>query len=477
MSNWVTLTSTLPLRAQAACVTLRPVAAAGSTAPMHQLVTEILRDLVRMDTTNPPGNELACARYLADLLTPAGIEARIIEPAPGRGNLIARWRGAGESRPLMLMGHLDVVAADAHEWKRPPFEGTIEHRYLWGRGATDNKQMVAIAAAILLALAGEGRRLKRDIVLAATADEEKGGRYGMGWLAQREPEILQVACALNEGGGSAMRVGERLFYTCQTAEKGVCRTVWTARSASGHASQPRRDLATFKLARALAQLGDGHLGGRVIDTMRRAVTTIATEQSAAQGRQVDDLLAQGRIEEALGEAGFSSENAALCRALFYDTASPTVLAAGDLDRINVIPSAAQAYVDGRILPGETMQGFVARLQGLAGDEVAVELHENQFSPGLESPADAPIVDVIRQVIAERADGAAVVPWQCAGSTDAKHLIPRGVPVYGFIPAKPPPEGAMAGGAHAVDEGIWLESLAFGYEVLYDVTRRYGEQSD
>ncbi len=445
--------------------------------PTYPRVIEILQALVRMDTTNPPGNEIACARYLADLLAPAGIETRIIEPAPGRGNLIARWRGTGEARPLMLMGHLDVVAADPEAWSHPPFEAEIRDGVLWGRGSTDNKQMVAYGAAILLRLAAEGRRLKRDVILAATADEEKGGRWGMGWLAQNEPEILEPACALNEGAGSAMRVGERTFFTIQTAEKGVCRTVWTAQAASGHASQPRYDLATYRLARALARLGDGHLEGRAIETMRRALVTIAESHSAPRGHKVDGLLARGRIEEALIEAGLSPEGAARNRALFYNTVSPTVLAAGDLDRINVIPATAQAYLDGRILPGQTLQGFLAHLQELAGDEVTVELHQGQYSPGLESSPDAPIVDVIGAVIAEEVAGAQVVPWQCAGSTDAKHLIPRGVPVYGFIPALPQPEAVRTGGAHAVDEGLWLESLAFGYETLWEITCRYGEMGE
>ncbi len=440
-------------------------------------VTDILQRLVRMDTTNPPGNEMECVRYLAELLEPAGIETQIIEPAPGRGNLLARLRGSGEAKPFMLMGHLDVVAADAEDWTHPPFDGVIQDGCLWGRGSTDNKQMVAMATMILLTLAREGRTLKRDIILAATADEEKGGTYGMGWLARNRPELLEVACALNEGAGSPMKVGDRYFYTCQTAEKGVCRTVWSARSAAGHASQPRQDLATWQLARALTRLGDGHLGGRVIETMRRALVTIAETHSAARGQKVTRLLAKGRIEEALSETGFSAESAARNRALFYDTVSPTILEAGHLDRINVIPSVAQAYLDGRILPGETQQGFIARQQEIVGGEIVVALHENQYSPGLESPADAPIMDVIRSVIAEHANGAMVIPWQCAGSTDAKHLIPRGVPVYGFIPAKPLPEGLTAGGAHAVDEGIWLESLSFGYEVLYEITCRYGDQDD
>jgi len=438
----------------------------------QERVLGILQDLVRIDTTNPPGNEMACVDYLVQLLQRAGVETRVMEPSPGRGNLIARVRGSGARRPLMLMGHLDVVAAVESGWKHPPFAGVLEDGYLWGRGTTDNKHMVAIAATILMALAEGQVRLSRDVLLAATADEEHGGRWGMAWLAEHDPEIRTVDCALNEGGGEALRVRDHLFYTCQTAEKGICRTVWQAHSAGGHASRPRTDMSTLALARALARLGDGHMGGRVIETMRRALEDIAATTSDDCAVRVQWLLDQGAIEQALQEAGFSQEEAARTRTLFYDTTSPTVLRAGDAEHLNVIPAISEALLDGRILPGQTARGYMAQLQALAGDEVTVTLHDHDYTPGLESSPSSPIMDVIAAVIAEQSPGATVIPWQCAGSTDAKHLIPRGVPVYGFVPALPPRGDQMDGGAHAVNERISLESLYFGYRVLYDIVTRY-----
>jgi acetylornithine deacetylase/succinyl-diaminopimelate desuccinylase-like protein len=324
----------------------------------------------------------------------------------------------------------------------------------------------------MIALAEQGVRLSRDVILAATADEEHGGTYGMGWLAQHDPEVLQVACALNEGGGSAIEIGGRLFYTCQTAEKGICRTVWTAQGDSGHASQPRDSMATLRLARALGELGDGHVHGRAVETMRSALLSIAGSFSSDRAARVAAFLDQGQIEGALSETGFSPADIPHVRSLFYDTVSPTVLAAGDVDRINVIPAVARAYLDGRILPGQTSQGFVQQLRELAGDEIHISLHERAFTPGLESATDAPILSVISQVIAEQCPGASVVPWQCPGSTDAKHLIPRGVPVYGFVPSMPLPEGRSGGGAHSVNERIDLENLYFGYQVLYEVVRKF-----
>ncbi|MGI6368130.1 MAG: M20/M25/M40 family metallo-hydrolase [Anaerolineae bacterium] len=442
------------------------------TPAIRTQLVSLLSDLVRIDTTNPPGNELACAQYLAPLLQTAGVETRIVEPQPGRGSLIARLRSGSTAKPLMLMGHLDVVAAAADNWDRPPFAGLVEGDYLWGRGSTDNKQMVAISALILMALARSGIPLKRDVLLAATADEEQGGRWGMGWLARNDPEIQGVECAINEGGGDALLVGDRLFYTCQTAEKGVCRTVWTARSASGHASRPRPDMSTFLLARAVGRLEDGHLGVRVIETMHKALTTIAGTFSAGRAERVAQLLDTGAVEQALIETGFSPEQASQNRVLFCDTISPTVFRAGATEQLNVIPDTARAWFDGRLLPGETRNGFISRLQQLVGDLVTVDLFEDDYSPGLESPSDAPIVDVMRQVIADQCAGSSLVPWQCGGSTDAKHLIPRGVPVYGFVPSMPLPPGEGGSGAHGNNEKLWLDNLYFGYRVLYDVVTRF-----
>ncbi len=438
-------------------------------------VVDVLRHLVRIDTTNPPGNEIEAARYLARLLNPAGIETRIVEPAPGRGNLIARLRSAGQGKPLLLMGHLDVVSANAREWRYPPFAAEIHDGFIWGRGTTDMKDMIAISATIMLALASMKRALKRDIVLMATADEEHGGRYGMAWLAERMPEILDVACALNEGGGNAIKVGDRSFYAYQSAEKGLCRTVWTARAKGGHGSHPRQNIATSKLCQALCRLGDGYLQGKAIATMRTSVHTIAATQSPQAAERACQLLGQGHIEEALTTAGFDNEGIDHYRPLFYDTASITGLRAGDPQSINVIPATATAYVDGRILPGQTRDGFLKLLRQAAGDEVEIEVYQEQYGMGLESHGNTPIVDIMAAVIAERCNGAQVIPWQCAGATDARHVIPLGVPVYGFVPARPLPEGIEDAGAHADNERLWIENLTFALDVLYDIVYRFCTQ--
>jgi len=435
------------------------------------LVVDVLRDLVRMDTSNPPGNETEAAHYLAELLSPAGIDTRVIESEPGRGNLVARLRGSGEAAPLMFMGHLDVVAADPVEWEHHPFEADIHDGFVWGRGATDMKNMVAACAVTMLALAATKSTFRRDTLFVATADEERGGRMGMGWLAQHMPELFDVGCAINEGGGGTFRADGRLYYTCQTAEKGVCRTVWRASCSGGHGAYPRDDLATVVLSRAVSRIGDGHLGGRVTDTMAGALLTIAADQGDARRERTAQLVGAGRIEEALRQVRLDDKDAARARSLFYDTVSVTGLRAGDPGSINVIPPTAMAYVDGRILPGQTTDGLIAEIRERIGSDVEIEVYNGQYSAGLEASADAPIFRIISQVMDERAH-ARVVPWMCAGSTDAKHLVDLGVPVYGFAPTLPLPEGVEGAGAHAVDERVWVESLPFMVRVLYDIAYRY-----
>lgn len=450
----------------------------GLSGAARQQALDILRDLVRIDTTNPPGNETAGARYLADLFAPfERIEARVVESEPNRGSLIARLRGTGEAPALMLMGHLDVVAANGDDWLHPPFGAEIHDGFVWGRGTTDMKQMLAVCTVVMLTLAQSERPLKRDLLLLATADEEQGGRRGMGWLTREMPELFEdVDCALNEGGGHAIRVGGRLFFTCQSAVKGVCRTVWTAKAKGGHGAYPRPDMATIKLARALCRLGSGYLNNRVIETMSLALRKIASTQADRLAQRVEKLLEGGHIRKALAAAGFSAQDIERYWPLFCDTVSVTGLRAGSPHSLNIVPPTALAYADGRILPGQTRDGFLQALRAAIGDGVDIALYHGQYAPGLESSTHHPILSTIAGAVNTHCPGAAVIPWQCAGSTDAKHLAPLGVPVYGFVPAPLLPDGVEMAGAHANDERLWIENLYFALSVLYDVVHRYCTQA-
>lgn len=436
------------------------------------LALEILRDLVRIDSSNPPGNELAAAIYLQKRLEPYHLETHLFETAPQRGNLVARLAGSGEAKPLLLLGHLDVVPANGQDWLHPPFAAEVHDGMVWGRGTTDMKQMLAVSTVILLVLSRLGYKLKRDLVLVAAADEEQGSACGMDWLVHNAPELLVAEGALNEGGGSCFVIGGHPFYTCQVAEKGICRTQWIAYGKDGHGSQPSANISTLKLSRALVSLGDGHIRSGVVATMRDALSQIACQRSASAAEQVAQLLTQNRIEEALIAAGFDNPTMRATRPLFYDTAAATALRAGDPQAINVIPSHASAFVDGRILPGQTQEGFIQALRQRCGQELEIELYDNQFNSGQELSSSTLLLKTIAQVISSRCQGASVVPWMCTGATDARQLAALGIPVYGFVPAMPLPEGVQEVGPHAVNERLWLKNLSFALHILYEVVFRY-----
>ncbi|MCE5259856.1 MAG: M20/M25/M40 family metallo-hydrolase [Chloroflexi bacterium] len=438
----------------------------------QNLAIELLRDLVRIDTSNPPGNELAAAEYLQQRLNLCGITTTLLKTAPKRGNLIARLRGDGLAAPLLLVGHLDVVPAAEQDWIHPPFSAEIHDGMVWGRGTTDMKHMVAVSAAILVALAESGIKLKRDIVLAATADEEQGSTYGMAWLVKHAHELLNAECAINEGGGNCIHINNRPFVTFQVAEKGVCRTEWTARGSDGHASQPSAELATIRLARALATLGDGYIQSGVNDTMRLALLQIASFRSPEAREQVARLLEQRRIEAALMSAGLDQGAIRAVRPLFYTTAAATALQAGDIKALNVLPAKAQAWIDGRILPGQSRTDFVALLQQRCGRNVSIQPIQQQYSPGQELPAESPLFQIAEKVMAQALPGAVLVPWMCAGATDAIHLYDCGIPAYGFVPMLAIQNEQNKTGPHAANERISIANVQTALHVLYHVVRDY-----
>jgi len=436
------------------------------------LAVEILRDLLRIDTTNPPGNELAAAVYLQQQLRLPGITTTLLESAPKRGNLVARLKGDGTQAPLLLIGHLDVVPAAGQDWLYPPFAAEVHDGMIWGRGATDMKHMVAVSAAILAALAESDIKLRRDIVLIATADEEQGSAYGMAWMARNARDLLRAECAINEGGGNCIYINNLPFVTFQVAEKGIFRTEWTASGKDWHASQPSADAAINRLVKALAALGDGYLQSGVTNTMRLALDKIASGRSPEARENTARLLGQQRIEAALTEAGLDQATVRAVRPLFYATAAATVLQAGNSQTLNALPAKAQAWVDGRILPGQNKAVFLKELQQRCGKDVIIQPIRHQYSPGQELPPEPALFRVVERVIAQTLPGAVLVPWMCAGATDASYLNQCGVPTYGFVPMLARSQEQYTTGPHATNERISIENVHYALRVLYNVVCAY-----
>ncbi len=429
---------------------------------------QFLRDLIRFDTSNPPGAELPAATYIAKVLHDEGIEGQVLESAPGRGNVVARLHGDGSQGALLLMSHLDVVPADPELWEHPPFAAEIADGCIWGRGTVDTKQLTAMQLEVLLALKREQTPLARDVVFAATADEEAGGILGMGWLVANHPQLVECQYAINEGGGFGLSVNKQHFYLCQTGEKGVCWMKFTARGNAGHAAMPHRDNAVTKLCTALDRLSKARLPQHRTITVERLVRSLAQSQSFPKSAiltlVLNPVLESAILDRLDGQGGFGP----LLRTVLHNTATPTVLQAGQ--KTNVIPSEATAEVDGRLIPSQTSEDLLREIQPYIGTDLEVQFLAR--SKPYESDPASPLFDLFEQVLDEQDPGCKVVPYIVPGATDSRFLAERGVKAYGFSPTREEEGWNVLELAHAVNERISTDNVAFGTRVLYEVVRRF-----
>ncbi len=433
----------------------------------EQEIVRHLQTLIRFDTTNPPGNELPAARYLVDVLEAEGIPTQVLESAPGRANVIARLKGDGSRRPLLLMSHLDVVPAEPDEWERPPFGGDVVDGFVWGRGAIDTKNLTAVELVLLLQLKRAGVPLKRDVIFAATADEEMGGAAGMGWLVEHHFDLVDAEYAINEGGGFGFEIGDKRAYVCQTAEKGVCWMRLTARGTPGHASTPKGDNAVVTLAEALTRLGQARLPMHIIPTVREFVRKVAGLLPFPQSLLMPLVLsraAEPLVARALARDGMLGP---LLGASVRNTATPTGMKAGS--KTNVIPSVAEAQVDGRLIPGQTPEDLFREIRPYIGEKVDIELIGT--SEPTESGYQTPFYEILRESLSEEDSGAVLVPFMIPGSTDGRFLAKRGVKVYGFFPMKQDVAESPLELAHGHNERISVANLGFAARVLHNAVVR------
>ncbi len=438
---------------------------------VREQTTTLAQDLIRFDTTNPPGNEMPCIEYIGAVLQREGIEPVVLESAPGRGNLVARLKSDGTLPPLLLMGHVDVVPAEADKWERPPFSGELVDGIVWGRGATDMKQMVAMELMVVLLLKRQGVPLKRDVIFMANADEEAGGRMGAGWMAMTHPDLIRAEYAINEGGATSIVLDGQVFYVCSTAEKGAARFTLRGRGQPGHASQPHGENALLPLSKAVAALIENPLPLRVTRTARAHVEALSHGVEGDLRQNLLNLLDPAVHDGAMAALPLAAPQKRRLSASLHNTATPTMLKAGT--RINVIPAEAECQVDCRVLPGATLESLEQELRAVIGNRVEIEFAP--FSPALESDPDSPLFETISQVIAEHEPGAMLVPGLITGGTDAKHITKLGAKVYGFVPMRY--EGpSMMGLAHNHNERVSAANLEFGARVLHHVVKRFCSDS-
>ncbi|MEO8274049.1 MAG: M20/M25/M40 family metallo-hydrolase [Chloroflexota bacterium] len=459
----------------------------------HDRLVETLRDLIRIPSINPPdpaGPELDAARYIAGALRDAGIPATVYEPVPGRGSVVARIRGDGTGgEPLLLLSHLDVVPAPPGAWTHDPFAGDVEDGWIYGRGAVDMKNLVAMELEVMRLLAADARAagldpattpipgLRRDVLFASTADEEAGGIAGAGWLAMEHPEHLRAAAAINEAGGVAVDVGGRRLYPIQVAEKGTTTYRLTFHGTWGHGSMPRSDNALVLAAEAVVRLVTPS-PVRMTD-VTRAFLDGAIEAIAATNEPVARILgalASGdeRASATALEAFCSPVYARALDAMLRDTLSANVLHAGV--KFNVIPGEAVLEIDCRRLPGTSEPEMEARIRERLGAALAASTEIDLLigNDAVVSPWEDPksLYPVLAAVIREHDPEGIPLPVMAPFSTDAKHLQDIGVPTFGFSPLRQPPGETYLDRYHGIDERVSIEGLRWGLPVLYDAVRRF-----
>jgi acetylornithine deacetylase/succinyl-diaminopimelate desuccinylase-like protein len=422
-------------------------------------VVSFASELIQIDTSNYGGGSCAerpAAEYVASQLGDAGIEAKVLESAPGRANVVARVTGSSPSLPGMLVhGHLDVVPAEPSDWTVHPFSGEVRDGVVWGRGAIDMKNMVAMMVAVARGWARDGRPPQRDVVFAFTADEEDSAAAGADWLVRHHAELFEGCTeGISESGAYTFHAGNGVrLYPIGAGERGTAWLDLVARGTAGHGSRVNRDNAVAALAAAVARIAEYEWPVRLTPTVRAALVSIG----AAVGVDIDPDSPGFDADAVLAQLGPARR---LVESTVRNSTNPTMLSAGY--KVNVIPGVATGRVDGRVLPG-TEDEFESVLDELTGP--AVEWGYYHRETPLSAPVDSPTFAAMSAAVKAEDPGAYVVPVCMAGGTDAKQFSRLGIVGYGFAPLLLPPEFDYHALFHGVDERVPVEALRFGVRVL------------
>ncbi len=433
------------------------------------LFRDIYRELVEIDTTHSTGDTTRAARAMEARLRTAGFaeeDLLVLEPFPRKGNLVARMGGSGGSKPLLLLAHIDVVEARKEDWNSDPFQLQERDGYFTARGSLDDKAMAAAFVSILGQLKQEGFAPRRDIVLALTADEERGDvpSNGVQWLMSNRPELLQAAFGINEGGSGELHGGRPTLNRLQVAEKLYVTYEFETTNRGGHSSQPREDNAIYELAEGLGRLARLRFPVRITE-----VTKVYFERSAplASGQLAADMRAVARDDPDPDAAGRLSALPQY-NALLRTTCVATMLSGGHAE--NALPQSASATVNCRILPGDDPDAVDRELRQAMGDKVAVKsVHRQGRSP--PSPVSGEVVDAVEAITAQMWPGVPVVPSMSTGATDSRYLRSAGVPMYGVTGIFVDPADNRI---HGLNERVEVQRLDDGREFLYRLVRRLAE---
>jgi acetylornithine deacetylase/succinyl-diaminopimelate desuccinylase-like protein len=432
---------------------------------VQQEALELFIQYLKIDTTNPPGAEIRAAQFFADICKREGIEHQVFEPFPGRGTIWARLRGDGSKRPVILLNHTDVVPHDKDFWTVEAFGGAIKDGFIYGRGAMDMKSLGMAQFVTLLTLKRARVPLKRDVIFLATADEETGGQNGAGWFAKNRRELIAGAEFLfNEGGNNIVDPNGRVVAIgVGPSEKAPAWLRLTATGEPGHGSTPRADSSVNRLLRALNRLLDYTPPIRLTPVVEQSFHSIAPLLPAQQAAKY------ANIHEAIKDPEFSRqlENDSFARSIIRNTISITMLQGSN--KINVIPPAASAEIDTRLVPGEKLDRWIAELRGVIKDDT-IKIEPILSFEANASPTDSELVKSVA-VAGKRRYPEAIISYPVlAGFTDSHYFRDLGVMSYGFSPFVAPPR-ELGGGYHGNDERIGKKAYVEGVRFFYEVIER------
>ena len=452
--------SLLVVAVSCAFLTFPTQAASPDFTAAHTELVELLRGFIRIDTSNPPGNETRACDYLKPFLDREGIPAEVLALEPSRGNLVARLKGNGRKKPLLLMGHTDVVGVEREKWTVDPFGAEMKDGFIYGRGASDDKAMTAACLQVMLMLKRLKVPLDRDVIFLAEAGEESSTYVGIDFMVKKHWEKIECEFALNEGGRIHQKDGKVHYVAVSTTEK-VPRAIFlTAKGTSGHGSRPRKDNPIVHLAAAIAKIGQWQPPMRMNETTRSFFSKLADlspPEEAQMYRNLEHPVLGAKMQDKLWEvnAGYNS--------MLRTSLSPNVIKGGF--RLNVIPGDASASIDARWLPDEDYDSFLSTLRHLIDDPaIEVALAEpGGRKPTAPSRLDTEMYRALERTQQKLFPEAATLPSMLTGATDSAQLRAKGVQAYGL--------GSMSGDGdstriHGNDERVSVAGLRTFLEYLW-----------
>jgi len=435
-------------------------------AAIYTHPAEILKNLIRHNTVNPPGNEAACINYIKGLLDWAGVQNTIVAGEPSRPNLVARLPGRGSAPPLLMYGHIDVVTTANQKWRLNPFVGEELDGYVWGRGALDMKGGIAMMMAAMMRAKSDGLVPPGDVLLAVLSDEENRSTFGAEYLVTSQAQLFQgVKYAIGEFGGYTSHIMRHRFYPIMVSEKQGCGVIATLRGKGGHGAWPERGGIMARLGRLLQSL-ERRLPVHLTPVAREQVRCTAEGLPSPLKQTLMQLLIPALTNSILDTLG---QQLRMFDPILHNTVAATTIRGGE--SLNQVPGQVTIGLDCRLLPGFSPDDIIAELKGITGGDVEYEM--SHFGGGMPEP-DMGLYDTLAEILIESDPGSTPTPMLFPAVTDARLFARLGIQTYGFTPLKLPPDINFEQLFHAADERVPVKALTFGTDAIYKLLQRFGE---